>query len=176
MATGADVSGGAGALDAIAPVVEAGAMVAYAGGKIPPKMAAGGSISGPSSSYGQSLTDNLAASNNFLQNPTEMPAMARGGKVPVIVSPGEAYVPPQNVKAVGTGKVPMNKAAEIIPGKAKVHGDSLKNDIVPKKLEEGGVVIPRSVMNSKDPAKNAAKFVSQYMAKGGMVGMNKARK
>ena len=41
----------------------------------------------------------------------------------------------------------------MVPGKAKVKGDSLKNDIVPADLEDGGVVLPRHIMNKKDPEK-----------------------
>ncbi len=55
-----------------------------------------------------------------------------------------------------------------VPGKAKVRGDSLKNDIVPAMLSPGEVVIPRHVMQSKDPVGNSAKFVAAIMAKNGM--------
>lgn len=54
---------------------------------------------------------------------------------------------------------------KVIPGKAKVSGNSLKNDNVPALLSPGEVVIPRSVMNSKDPVKNAAQFIAAVMAK-----------
>lgn len=58
---------------------------------------------------------------------------------------------------------------ERVPGKAKVKGDSLKNDNVPALLSPGEVVIPRHVMNSSDPVGGAAKFVAAVMAKhGGM--------
>ena len=87
--------------------------------------------------------------------------MAQGGeveKVDVLLSPGEVYVSPDKVKA----KDPL-AAGQKIPGKAKVQGDSLKNDTVPRKLEEGGVVIPRSVVNSENPKENAAKFIAAVM-------------
>lgn len=51
-----------------------------------------------------------------------------------------------------------------IPGKAKVQGDSLKNDVVDAKLSPGEVVIPRHVMESKDPVKGAADFVKETLA------------
>lgn len=51
-----------------------------------------------------------------------------------------------------------------IPGKAKVQGDSLKNDVVDAKLSPGEVVIPRHVMESKDPVKDAADFVKETLA------------
>jgi hypothetical protein len=59
------------------------------------------------------------------------------------------------------------KAGGTVPGKAKVAGDSLKNDVVSAKLSPGEVVIPRSVMNSADPAAAAAKFVAAIMARKG---------
>lgn len=100
------------------------------------------------------------------------PALARGGKVPVksMVSPGEIYLNPQEAQEVAQGKKsPM--AGEMIPGKAKVKGDSLKNDTVPKTLEQGGVVIPRSVLESKNPHQQAYQFVNAHLAK-----MNKGGK
>lgn len=52
-----------------------------------------------------------------------------------------------------------------VGGEAKVSGDSLKNDDVPAMLSPGEVVIPRSVMNSKDPAGGAAKFVQAVLSR-----------
>lgn len=76
-----------------------------------------------------------------------MLAMAanKGGKVPAKYSPG--------------GKV---------RGKAAVKGDSLKNDTVKAMLSPGEIVIPRTVVNSKDPAKAAARFVNAVLAKENM--------
>jgi len=91
--------------------------------------------------------------------------MAHGGKVPALVSPGEKYLPPSEAKAVADGAKSPMKAGVNIPGKAEVSGDSLKNDKVSAELDEGGVVIPRSVMNSADPEKEAMKFVTKALAK-----------
>lgn len=90
---------------------------------------------------------------------------AEGGKVPAMLSPGERYLSPAEAKSAAQGKVDASKAGEKIPGKAKVKGDSLANDIVPKTLQEGGLVIPKSVMESKNPKKEAAAFVSAHMKK-----------
>lgn len=91
--------------------------------------------------------------------------MAHGGKVPAMVSPGEVYLTPEKAKEVAKdGKNPI-KEGEKIPGKAKVKGDSYSNDTVPKKLEAGGVVIPKSIMESDDPAGNAHAFVTKLMEK-----------
>ncbi len=76
-----------------------------------------------------------------------------GGKVPAMVSPGEIYLSPDKVKGViENGDNPL-KSGDLIGGKAKVKGDSRKNDTVPADLEEGGVVIPRHIMKFRDPEK-----------------------
>lgn len=52
------------------------------------------------------------------------------------------------------------------PGqKAVKAGNSYDNDKIPAVLSEGEVVIPRSVMQGKDPARGAADFVAKVMAK-----------
>lgn len=104
-----------------------------------------------------------------LQDPSVMQA-ARGGKVPALVSPGEVYLSPDKAKAVAQGKADPIKDGEKIPGKPKVGGakDSYANDTVPKTLEEGGIVLPRHVTQSKDPAAAAHKFVSAIMARHNM--------
>lgn len=88
---------------------------------------------------------------------------AKGGRIPALLSPGEVYVPPSKVKETAKGHLQGKK----VPGKPKVKGDSLKNDTVPASLEEGGVVIPRSVMTSKNAPKNAAKFVQAILSRQG---------
>jgi hypothetical protein len=93
---------------------------------------------------------------------------AKGGKVPAMVSPGERYLPPKEVEKVAKGEKSPLKAGEKIPGKAKVKGDSLKNDTVPKTLEEGGIVLPKSVMESKHPHWEAHKFVSNILRQQGL--------
>ena len=57
------------------------------------------------------------------------------------------------------------KAGGHVPGQAKVKGDSLKNDTVSAKLSPGEIVIPRSVVQSKDPVRGSAQFVAQILAK-----------
>lgn len=54
-----------------------------------------------------------------------------------------------------------------VPGQAKESGNSYKNDTVKALLSPGEVVIPRSVMQSKDPIRGAADFVRAVMAKKG---------
>jgi hypothetical protein len=90
---------------------------------------------------------------------------SKGGTVPAMVSPGEKYLPPSEVKKVAQGQKEPIYAGETIPGQAKVKGDSYANDTVPKNLEKGGIVIPRSVMQSEDPAEQARRFVAAVLAK-----------
>lgn len=108
---------------------------------------------------------NSGPQSMFAQSLMNKPMMAEGGQVPAMVSPGEKFLKPNEAQAVAQGKANPMRVGEQIPGQAKVKGDSYKNDTVPKKLEEGGVVIPRSVMDSKNPAKGAADFVRAVMAK-----------
>jgi len=91
---------------------------------------------------------------------------AKGGKVPVLVSPGEKYLDRKDIKEVKKGADPM-KVGKEIPGKPVVGGakNSYANDTVPAKLEEGGIVIPRSVTQSKDAEKKAIAFVKAVMAR-----------
>lgn len=80
--------------------------------------------------------------------------MASGGKVPAMVSPGERYLNPEEVRQViHEGANPMKIGKKFL-GKPKVKGDSLKNDVIPEDLEEGGVVIPRHVELKKDAEKS----------------------
>lgn len=129
-------SGGIGSeLAQLAPLV---ALAAYRGGNICP---------GPHKSH-------VA---NYLHG-------GQAEKVKSMVSPGEVYLSPDKVRAViHEGKNPL-KIGEKIKGKASVKGDSLKNDTVPKTLEEGGVVIPRHIMNKMSPEK-AELFVHRAMAR-----------
>lgn len=92
--------------------------------------------------------------------------MANGGKVPALVSPGEVYLKPKDVKEVAKGsKKPMD--GEKIPGKPKVGGakNDYANDTVHKNLDEGGIVIPRSVTQSPDSDRKAIEFVQAILSK-----------
>ena len=92
---------------------------------------------------------------NYLESSSGVQNKAEGGKVnskvPAMVSPGEIYLNKEKVQRVLNGEDPL-KIGERIQGKAKVKGNSLKNDIVPKTLEEGGVVINRTHTNKPERA------------------------
>lgn len=88
-------------------------------------------------------------------------ALNQGGQVPARVSPGEEYLDPRQAKDVARGKLDP-KAGKHFGGKAAVKGDSLKNDTIPTKLEEGGVVVPRTKMQGgKD---DITRFVAAVLA------------
>lgn len=90
-------------------------------------------------------------------------AAAKGGRVPALVSKGEQYLNPKEAKdVVSKGKNPL-KTGERIPGKPQYPGNDYRNDVVPKKLEAGGIVIPNEIMQSKDAAKKAAAFVAAHL-------------
>lgn len=92
--------------------------------------------------------------------------MAEGGNVPAMVSPGEQYLPPEDVKKVKSGANPL-AVGEKIPGTPKYPGNDYRNDVVKKELQAGGIVIPNKIMQSKDAANKAANFVKATEAKKG---------
>lgn len=89
--------------------------------------------------------------------------MAHGGKVKALLSPGEVYLTPQEAKASARGEVDPIKSGRVVPGKAKVKGDSYANDTFPTTLEKGGIVIPKSIMESSNPHWAAKKFVESHL-------------
>lgn len=89
----------------------------------------------------------------------------KGGTVPKRFHP---------VAMIYHGGFPENPSTEqlksrggAVPGEAKVSGDSPKNDTVPTLLSPDEIVLPRSVTTSKDPAKEAARFVAEELRKRG---------
>lgn len=90
--------------------------------------------------------------------------MAKGGKVPVLLSPGEKTLSNNEAKKVADGKASVHKVGQKVPGKAKVKGDSEVNDTVPKKMNAGDMVIPKSVMESPNAEGHAARFVQAHMS------------
>lgn len=80
-----------------------------------------------------------------------------GGPVGAMVSEGEVYLTPEQVGRVVRGgenplKIGMKIKAQDKSQRAKVKGDSLKNDKIPMDLEEGGVVIDRKHVMSPEKA------------------------
>lgn len=121
--------------------------------------------------YSSELPDHLKDVSE-LYHPHMSHNYAKGGKVQAVkamVSPGEKVLEPKDVKMVKGGKVNPMEVGKTVPGKPKVPGpvNSYANDIVPKNLKVNSIVLPRSVTQSKDPAKDAAKFVQAILDKQG---------
>ncbi len=75
---------------------------------------------------------------------------------------GQFYM---NMSQGGLSEMGGAVIAENPSQKAVKSGDSYSNDKIPTMLSEGEVVIPRSVMMSKDPARASADFVRKVIAK-----------
>jgi hypothetical protein len=175
----ADAGDAAGAVDSAAAALSQGGTVEDKGnvacGNTARKYDDGGSVApslSPTASSGTDAPSGMTSNALFADIAKVIPVIAaalnKGGTVPALVSPGEEYLEPDEARAVAQGKAHPLKAGKIVPGKAEVKGNSLKNDKVHANLKVGGVVIPRSVMTSKNPAENAAKFVRAVMAKQGL--------
>lgn len=81
--------------------------------------------------------------------------LAGGGHVPAMVSEGEIYLNPEQVRKVihedmDPMKVGTKIKAQNASQRATIKGDSLKNDKIAMELEEGGVVIDRKNMSTKE--------------------------
>jgi hypothetical protein len=86
---------------------------------------------------------------------------SKGAKVPAMVSPGELYIPPHKVKDVASGKEKASEVGKRIPGKARVKGDSEKNDTVPRLLSPGGIVIKRTEAQNDSDAREFLKAIQK---------------
>lgn len=86
---------------------------------------------------------------------------SKGGKIPEHLHPVAQIYHPDFMQAKGTTQ--LKSEGGKVPGKAKVKGDSPKNDTVETMLSPGELVIPRSVMGSKDPVQGAADFVASKL-------------
>lgn len=76
----------------------------------------------------------------------------------------------QDIHKIYHGDSMKMKSGGPVPGKAQVKGDSPKNDTVKALLSPGEVVIPKSVMESKDPVSGASQFVAALLKKKGESG------
>lgn len=114
---------------------------------------------------GDAIVGGAPAAAEGLGSEAAVMAAAEGGQVPALVSPGEIRIKRKDVKQVAEGKKsPL--AGEKIKGKPKVGGavNSYANDTIPKSLNEGDIILPRSVTQSANPHWAAHKFVSAIMA------------
>lgn len=136
-------------------------------------LAEGGQVSPPTTGMATSANQSASLKEGGYKGKSKvghhLHMLAQGGKVPALVSPGERYLPPSEVKKVEAGKKDPMKAGEKIPGKRTAKGttNSYADDTVPKTLEKGGIVLPNSVTQSKNPHWAAHAFVSEIMRKKG---------
>jgi hypothetical protein len=88
-----------------------------------------------------------------------------GQKVDALVSPGEVYLNPHQVKKVIHEGADPEKIGHKFPGVAKKPGkDSYDNDVTPASLDEGGVVIDLETLKKKNPLASR-RFVHKAVAK-----------
>lgn len=114
----------------------------------------GGDVMGPAFAKGGSVPMSRLGKSLY---------MAKGGKVPAMVSPGEIVLTKSEAKdpkKAAEAAKSKERHNEKVPGKASVKGDSTKNDTVRADLEEGGIVVPRSHSNDPDKAASFAYAVA----------------
>lgn len=88
--------------------------------------------------------------------------LAKGGEVPTIGNHG-----PRSEMSKHLSQAKELKSGGAVPGHAQAPGNSYSNDTVKAMLSPGEVVIPRSVMQSKNPAEAAKQFVAAVLARHG---------
>lgn len=161
------------------------AMFAARGGQVPIRHYDDGGSVGPMSAVGRffkGITSN-APSNTNNSSPINFTVPGDENSTAQQVMQGSSdFVSgvAKGIKGIASDKGPGSVAGDapaldvaakgsLVPGKARVRGDSYSNDTVPAMLSPGEVVVPRHVMQSKDPVSGAAKFVAAILAKkGGM--------
>lgn len=138
-----------------------------------PEIEAPQTANGPLSRLGKAMQTGATSMMPAGGNPLQVGAMQFGAGMGKL---GKSYMnspqePTGEQTAAHGGKIKSVgqklKSGGNVPGKAKVSGDSLKNDTVNAKLSPGEIVIPRSIINGKDPVKNAAAFVASILARQG---------
>lgn len=102
--------------------------------------------------------------NTQLPQPTPT-GFAQGGIIEGPQSSVGRFLGGHKPMAYGGNVGSQLKSGGPVPGQAKVQGNSYQNDNVKALLSPGEVVIPRDVMQSKNPSEGAAKFVAAILAK-----------
>lgn len=121
----------------------------------------------PSSSGSSGSVPSSAASNNaFGFDAKKALAFADGGEVGPMSHYGRSLYNQGGMAANSANQQGVLKE-NYVHGKAKVKGDSPKNDTVPAILSPGEIVIPRSVAQGNNAPEQAAKFVAAILAKKG---------
>ena len=136
----------------------------------PHMMADGGAIFTDSSAH--YTTPTLPAGQGVdMPKMPKMPGQGGGGssaQSDAISNTDMSNATPMAGESSGLGSgVMVAKKGGSVPGKAKVKGDSLKNDTVPAMLSAGEIVLPRHITQDSDAPRKAAEFVSAILAKKG---------
>lgn len=99
-----------------------------------------------------------------------MPMAAKGGKVPVLLSPGERKLTPKAAQKVAKGANPIEEST-VVPGKYTPGDtkDDYDKDTTKDAVEPGTVILPKSVTQAKHPEWAAHRFMVQLAAKGGKI-------
>lgn len=130
--------------------------------------------SGPSSFAGQYLNNSLQQGAGSLSTGLVNYASSMGGDGS---DSGGAGAGPTGNDTPGSGvgsytnqaatdkAIPFRRGGPVVPGKAAVKGDSLKNDTVPAMLSPKEIVLPRSVTMHPNAPQKAAEFVAAVQAK-----------
>lgn len=85
--------------------------------------------------------------------------------VPVKLSPGERKVSPWEAQEIASGNASALSASQRVPGKSPLPGDNPKNDIINDRVQPGTIIIPHSVLSSKDPGEAEKQYVLQQLKK-----------
>lgn len=117
----------------------------------------------PSMFQGMADRFNSSPMGKLLNPGSDQAAAARGVNVYGAAGAPPGAQPARAPNVMGGGRFNF-EAGGPVPGRAKVDGNSLKNDTVPAQLSPGEVVLPRTI--SHDPAKAKA-FVEHLMQHGG---------
>jgi hypothetical protein len=134
-----------------------------ASGFTPEQMANSAAQTNAANMGGLPAQEQATQSSFYNPTPADEPSMAKGGKVPALLSPGEIYLTPKKAKEVAKeGKDPI-KSGKKVPGKPKYPGNDYRNDVVKANLDEGGLVIPNKVMQSPNAHWEALKFVRNHI-------------
>lgn len=142
-------------------------------------LGAKGALASPAlsqSGSASSIPQNIAKKAQANRTPAKGKGYAEGG--PVIDPDKAKAVQAGFFGALGGGKMPSPPKPDRsqdsanyafgggpVPGRAKVAGNSAKNDTVRARLSPGEIVLPRSVTQAKNAPEAAAKFVSDHLKK-----------
>lgn len=102
-----------------------------------------------------------AAHGGIVPNYADGGMITNSGQMPSLFQTLQSMEQP---KQMNMGGMTNYKMGGHVSGKAKISGDSPKNDTVPAMLSPGEAVIPRSVMNSEDAPDKARDFIAALLA------------